>query len=140
MKKISSAIALTFLTLGLFQGSAFAMSINEHINIEMAKIDFEFNCTVEGNVTTHFANNEESAKAQAVAQGLGSSNATYQVLAKTAVCVKPKYKYDCMLPSNKNIPLSGSLSYSYWTNQPTLENFKNSENGKKLLGCQAPWW
>ncbi|MHC8390847.1 hypothetical protein ACYZTM_23020 [Pseudomonas sp. MDT2-39-1] len=133
MKNFKSALLIP-LSLGLFQGNVYAMDIKDHIRIEKAKIEFEFNCTVSGtideNESIYPANTPEAAKVLAIAKSVKSD----------VQCVKPKYQYSCFLPENRNIPLSGSITYSYWSNSPTLSEFKKSETGKKLRGCQAPWW
>lgn len=140
MNKLASIIIPTLLSFGFLPGNASAMDINDYIKIEMAKIDFEFNCTVNGNESVYKARNQEAARTLAIAQAMASGNEAYETIAKTAACVQPKYKYDCQLPQNKNVPLSGSLFYSYWSNESTLDKFRNSESGKKLQGCRAPWW
>lgn len=140
MKNIASITLLTLISLCLFQGSASANEINTYFKTEIAKIDFEFNCTVDGNVSTYFDKNEEAAKIQAIVHGLQTSDAGYQELEKSTACVKPQYRYSCFLPKNSRIPLSGTLTYTYYSNEPTLASFLNSEAGKKLHNCQAPLW
>jgi hypothetical protein len=134
MNNLKSVFILIPLSFGIFQGHANAMDINDHIRIETAKIEFEYNCTVSGtineNESIYTTNTEEAAKAMALAKSIQSG----------VKCTRPKYQYSCFLPPNKNIPLSGSISYSYWSNSPTLSEFRHSRAGKKLRGCQAPWW
>ncbi|MGL6241402.1 hypothetical protein [Pseudomonas sp.] len=134
MNHFKAALFLIPLSLVLFQGHAYATSIEEHIRIESAKIEYEYNCTVNGtiddNESTYTANTLDEAQARAIAKSVSSN----------AYCARPKYQYNCFFPKNNNIPLSGSITYPYWSNSPTLSEFKNSETGKKLLGCQAPWW
>lgn len=132
MKQLMTTLALFIISFGILQSNVYAMDIHEYIKTESAKIDWEFNCTVDGSEQVFLTNTKdplEAAKRFAEAKPTQSS----------AVCVVPQYVYSCFLPKNQNIPLSGSLTYYYWTNESTLERFKNSEQGKKLRACQGAW-
>ncbi len=133
MKNLKSTLIAIALSLGLLQGNAYAMNLDEYIKIESAKIEFEHNCTVDGNEWVFTTKIRDPQKA---AQELTETQAT----SSPVTCVRPKYEYACFLPENKKIPLSGSLTYSYWSNEPTLERFKASEIGKTLHRCQGAWW
>ncbi|MHC8291268.1 hypothetical protein ACYZUD_31565 [Pseudomonas sp. XS1P51] len=133
MNNLKSIIILTFLSLGLFHGNAHAMDIHEYIRIESAKIEHEYNCTINGKESSFTAKIRDPQEvARELTEALSATN--------PVTCVRPKYEYACFFPENKNVPLSGSVTFPYWSNEPTLEKFKSSETGKKLHNCQGAWW
>jgi hypothetical protein len=133
MNPLKLLATVTFLGLCVFQVNANAMDLKEHIKIESAKIYYEYNCTID--------DTEESIPSKLKDPKELAQELTKLLAAPTPVtCTRPKYEYACFFPGNKDIPLSRNVSYPYWSNEPTLEGFKNSELGKKLHNCQAPWW